>query len=686
MTPSPTAPRAAAGAERLVDLLLDAAVVGFGTWTLAADVAVATSGRAWLALLLWAVAMVPGAWLVLALHRARASGAGLRGGTPAGGPGVALDGSAPGAIVRWARWRTAAVAVCVASASYAAVRVALPGGPPAWLAIWVPALLAAVAGLSAAAFSGRGSARRDVSDDDAARDGGDRGSPFASLLVLGVAAGLGVFSLFVLRPDADDVYYVNRAQWVADHGTLPTRDTLFSDQVYVALEHPQVTSYEGLAGAVAHVLHRPAGDIVYYVVPPLATFLATLALWRLLRAWRVRLPLVALGIALLFLVMGGADHTSFGNFFLGRMFQGKVLFVAAVVPLLFALLTEWSRRPTRPGLALLVLTGVAAVGLTSTAVLLVPLIAVAGLLPLALRRPRAVLVGGAGVALYPLATALVIRVDRGGQGAGDFAPQGFTDPTHVFGQVFGHSALTGIALFAVLAGWLLLRRPWGRVVATASALLMVLALAPGLLRAVGDRLATGSSAVLWRLLWVVPAAALVGALATAGAVRRAPRLVSAVPPLALAALILWAGVPIWSDSNAAQLTASPAWKVDPAALDAARIIAARSPAHGNVLAPSDVSGALAVLTTRVHTVDPRDDYVRSGGGAGFDQSERRVLDALESGGVAAGANDPAVIALQDLDVRLACLDPGQRLAETVLADAGFTPAFVAGAVTCYART
>ena len=66
---------------------------------------------------------------------------------------------------------------------------------------------------------------------------------------------------------------------------------------------------------------------------------------------------------------------TFGSFWLARMWQGKVIFVAVLVPLLLALLLEHAERPSRRGVVLLVAAGVAAVGLTTTAMFVVPVLA-----------------------------------------------------------------------------------------------------------------------------------------------------------------------------------------------------------------------------------------------------------------------------------------------------------------------
>src|SRR5581483_5604036 len=86
-----------------------------------------------------------------------------------------------------------------------------------------------------------------------------------TLLALGTALGLGAFSVFTLRSDPDDTFYVNRAVWVAQHGTIPTRDTMFSSQTLHALPGAgiPVQSIEAFQGAIAHVFSLAGGTAAY---------------------------------------------------------------------------------------------------------------------------------------------------------------------------------------------------------------------------------------------------------------------------------------------------------------------------------------------------------------------------------------------------------------------------------------
>lgn len=665
MTPRPAGRlrRFDAAVTRAADLLLELAVVAMAAWTLGYDTALSTTHSATLALLVAALLMLPGGWLLWLLHRGRVAG-------------VEADDRLAAPVRRGPAVVVLRV-VCVAAAAGAAVAVSLPGSMPRWSLVWAPAMAAAVGGLLAAGWAVRAQPRSSGESRDL-----PRAVAVGGLVVVCAALGLATLSLFVSRPDADDVFYVNRAQYVAEHGRVPVRDTMFGDQTYPALEKPALPSYEALAGEAARIVHKPAADVVYYVVPPLVTFLATLALWRLLRSWRARWPMAALAVALLFLVMGGAEHTSFGNFFLARMWQGKVLFLAAVVPLLFALLTEWSAARRHAQLALLVLTGVAAVGLSTTATLIVPLVAVAGLLPLAVRAPRVALLGFAATILYPFAAGVATRLDRGG--GGDAAAGGATvtsDPAQTFANVLGHDALAGVALFAVLVGWLCLRSRHGRASAATAAVLGLGALAPGALHIAGHYL--GSSYDLWRLLWVLPAAALVGALATslASVARPAAALMSA----GIVAVVIVFGVPLWATSNHASLVSRPVWKLDPVALAEARSIAAHAQAGDIVLAPVDASGSLAILTTRMWAVDPRDMYVGSGFGDDFHEVERLTLQRFTAGDFSPPEVGSELYALRVLHVGYACVEAQAQRSMQVLRDAGWTPSAPAGTLQCFAR-
>src|SRR5205085_2046265 len=150
--------------------------------------------------------------------------------------------------------------VMVAAAPVAAVAMALD---LPWGIVWVSWLVAGVAGVLAvwpAATSDPG-----AEGPTSRREG---------WFVLACAVGLAMFSTVTLRPNPDDLYYVNLSQCVAEHGYFPVRDTIFGDLTYPMSNWPPLASYDAFTGALAHVLGLRAGDVVYVVVPPVATVLA----------------------------------------------------------------------------------------------------------------------------------------------------------------------------------------------------------------------------------------------------------------------------------------------------------------------------------------------------------------------------------------------------------------------------
>ena len=192
-----------------------------------------------------------------------------------------------------------------------------------------------------------------------------------------------MLATFTLRPNPDDLYYLNLSQWVAEHGSFPLRDTIFADLTYPMSNWPPVASYDALVGAAAHLLGTQAATIEYVVVTPLATALSVLALWRLLRAWRAPHLALTLSAALVFLLLDGtSSYATPGNLFLTRLWQGKIILLCLLVPLLLVYALRYVERPSRSTGAWLLLGGIASVALSTTAIFLTPLIALAGAAPL----------------------------------------------------------------------------------------------------------------------------------------------------------------------------------------------------------------------------------------------------------------------------------------------------------------
>ena len=541
---------------RAADGVLDFAVLAFGAWTLIYGACLLAHFSTTSAAIAEAVAVVPCLWFVVRAPAAHAA-------PPVG----AIAGS---------RLRVVNAVAGVAAAAIAAFAATT------WAPVWILWLVAAGAALVCA---GRGAQRM--------RASGGSGAVTAAVW----AAGLAVMSLLLVDPNADDTHYVHQATWIAERGRFPVRDTLFSDERFQALFAPPWDSLEALAGAVARAAGTSAPGLVYLGVTPLATVLAVLALWRLLRVWEVPMPALALSTALIFLLVAACDERrTVGEFFVTRLWQGKAVFVAVLVPLLFALLCSYAEQPARRTLVLLFAAGVAAVGLTTSAIFVVPVIACGCLAPLAFRAPRRAAAAFLAVAGYP-AFAGVVSLAIGARN-----PDINRDGEMVSGALARESIAAGavalVIVAAALVGPALLRRRSAGQMSAGVVLVVGVLLSPGVPAILMEL--TGVGEALWRLVWAVPIAALVGVIAT-GLAR------SAWPAVALcAALLAWA-VHVGPPAELS-IAPAPAWKLDPRDLADARAILAQAQAGDLVLAPQPTSRTLLVISARVTTVDPRDFY------------------------------------------------------------------------------
>jgi hypothetical protein len=586
------------GTAAWCDSLLDAAVVLLATWTVVYHLCLVTHlGTTW-AMVLELAALVG---TVLGLRRLAPPGAGPT-------PAPPLMPSADGVGSR-GRASTALVAVAVVAAIVAAVATARNAS---FALVWAPWLTSALASTGWAAIRlGAASTASPVPTRPPV-------GRVETWVAPAWAVGLGLFSWWVLDPNTDDLFYLNLSQAVADDGRFPLRDTLFSRLDLPMANWPPVASYDALVGVVARVLGVHAAGVAYLGVLPVATALSVLALWRLLRAWRVRGVACALSIALVFLLFdGGVSYATPGNLFLTRLWQGKIILLCVLVPVLLVYALRYVESPTRGRLVRLALGSAAAVGLSTTAIFLLPVIAVGGTAPLWGRAPRRALVGLAALAAYPLGAGVVSLV-VGGRSADDFGERLLYrfDAAWIGHQIFLDGAMALLGVLAVLLGAILVPHPAGRLTTAVLALATGVVLVPGATRLSYDL--TGLGPTLWRLSWVATVAALLGVAVARGAHAlglRLPRHTGAASgPLSVVFVLVVMeafGTPIWSTaSSGASLRAPFHWQRPPPSLTAAQRLLRVAPPGSRVLAPDSLSITLAVSTSDLTTVAPREYYLQ----------------------------------------------------------------------------
>ena len=509
----------------------------------------------------------------------------------------------------------------------------------------------------------------------------------AALIVTGVVAS------FIHLADTDDPYYVNRSVWIAEHGNAAVRDTMFSPEVFNSPYGGGVpiSSIEGLFGVVAHMTGTLAGTITYLVVPPIAAALAVLAIWRLVQRWAPRREFLAFVVALGFLTLSG--DSMLGNFWIPRIWQGKVIAVVLLMPLIWAYLTELhaatTRRTQQRYLVLLLLAGVAFYGLTPTAVVWAPVMFGAVVLAAVALRSKVLALGGAAMVLGPVLSGLAVvafSTDVGGE-------EPIALPARAsFVRILGETeAMVALSLVALGLAVVLARRGSSAALAGASSLAAVLVFAPGVLPLINA--VTGSGPILWRMLFVAPIPVLVGLLVTApvpdlGPARaRLAQGIAVLPALVATAALAVGGLPVWSHTgHGGPVTVSdrPEWKLDLEAMADVEILIDRG-VEGEVLLPARRMKVLTMYSTQAFPVVPREWFIQNIEEPREATRARRLLYRLASG---EKQKFPGVettrAALQLLEVDLACVGESEYLERVVklYADAGYDQAERYGTLRC----
>lgn len=545
---------------------------------------------------------------------------------------------------------------------------------------WTASLLAAACLFAASWLSGRLGDRAAERAETAYDDGGasavagarHRVVSAGDLVALASAAAIGVLTAYLHLADTDDPYYLNRSVWVAEHGNPALKDTMFSPEVFNSPYGGGVpiSSIEALFGVLAHMTGTLAGSVTYLAAAPVFGVLSVLALWRLSRTWAPRRAVLVLAGALAFLLLSG--DSMLGNFWIVRIWQGKVIAVAMLMPLIWAWLTDLAEARTaaeRRWLVLLLLAaGITFYGLTPTAVVWAPVMFGAVVLAALALRSKPLVVGGLAMLVGPVLSGLAVIVfstDVGGEDP--VALSAWASFVRILGE---QRAMVALSLVACALAVLLARRGAPSALAGASVIAAIVSFAPGVLPLLNA--ATGSGPILWRLLYVAPIPVLVGLMLSVplpsevrvprGLAARLPSadlLVKAGAGVCVAIVVLGfvlGGRPIWKftgHGGPVTLTSSPRWKLDlPALRDVEQVI--DSGAEGNVLLPPRRMKVLTMYSTDAFPLVPRDWFVRNIKEPRKQKQARKLLYDVAAAKPPFPTGGEVRHALERLDVTLAC--------------------------------
>ncbi len=588
--------------EGFTDRLVDDICVLFGSWVICAQLVVFAGGTLFhlVALFLLVLPVLIAFW-----RRARRS---------APGPMAAVSRSRrhPRGGFSTVRESAAIVMALLACAAF------FDGRPiAAWWLVAVAAMLGAMGFLGASrirVWPVRAGRRRE-------------------LALCGLALTIGLVALFGHRVNFDDSLYVHAAVAAVDRPdvALLSEDTMHGLQgVSVDLPAHKVRAFELLNGAVALVAGMPPIRVFHLLVPFVAALLIPLAWAKLFRLIAPRYWLVATLITMAVYLGVGEANRWYSNFSVVRIWQGKSIFLSAMVPAIYAFGIEFAVKPTRRRALLLFAAQSAAVGLTSSALWAAPAAAGLGLVTGAGRARRGLWVVPLGMlsSAFVFVMAIVVRVDLSRMARGMRRPGAF-DPgaslSEALALVMGDGRLLGFCIVVLGCGWVFshrgsMARRFAVVTSCVPVLIMLNPYASVWIRSG----ITGPD--YWRALWTIPLPALIalvlasplrgGARAAArdaGTTRRAGGIghvsVRWRAPLVVvvtSAFLAWA--PTYSaigDGNKV-VWQTPALRVDAEGYELARRINDAVPEGSYVVAPTIANRWIPTFERHAHSLRVRD--------------------------------------------------------------------------------
>jgi hypothetical protein len=645
--------------RRGLDFLSDWAVLAFAAWTLLAYIGMATGAKVSLLIPIW-LAITP--FLALGLILLRRTAAAPAEDRP----------RAPSEHRISEHWRgklpLVGVGAGIVAGALAAWLFKLP-----WAVVWLPMFVAAAAAVVGGKLGPRAQEPVPV-----------EAGWVADVVAFATSVGLAVMSLFLYLSNPDDVFYVNRATATAQLNKIPVLDVIFTREEVARAGGAglPVDSYSALQGALARFLGLQAPTVAYLVFPVVFTFLATWTLWRLVRAWAPRHAGLCFVLGAIFWLWSAQFGLTSGSYFLTRIWQGKVAFVAWLVPTIYVYLSRWLGARDALTVVLMLAAALCSIGATGSATFVAPLIFLTAVIPLAVGREwRALaapvaagaipaLIGGFALWRFPLAE--------------NIGEEPLRAQSWFFHVIFGVGLVGFVAAVALWAAPWIARAGAGERLTTSLVVVATGLLAPGMLALASD--ISGLSDTLRRELWFLPLPGLVALLAAAPPALWVGRVVPVGPALAVivAACLVAFGTPVWTGSTGDTQWRHPSWKVP--ALPKARAILSRYDGTGSILASPGIMKAIAIITVEPKAVNARTLYLER-----TRESQQRVQERLALTNFITNENpvptdEEIRRALADLDVGLVCFTSAQKdKAERIEELSSYRPAFETQGYTCLER-
>ncbi len=324
-------------------------------------------------------------------------------------------------------------------------------------------------------------------------------------------------TLIAHRPDADDAAYINRAVAAVDKPHIPilyydTRHLI--PNALIILPVTKVVSIEMLAAALSFLTRIPVIYIFHLLFPALAAILVILAYGELFRILAPKHWIYGVLAVFVFLCANGDVHATYGNFSFVRLHQGKGVFVSAILPLLITYGLRFALCPDVRNWLLLSGAQIAAIGTTSTALFVAPIVSSLAVLTGLPRTNttdqfKRVLLGFAASA-YVVGLGIYIKLN--------YQIPAWVSTTNLTSvqlldnsvkYVFGYGRFAAVCLFITLTAWFFCETRLARRLCLVFPLCTTLLFANPLVAGFLAKNLTGVR-TYWRVFWLLPLPTMVG--------------------------------------------------------------------------------------------------------------------------------------------------------------------------------
>lgn len=457
--------------------------------------------------------------------------------------------------------------------------------------------------------------------------------------VLGLAVVAMVGTWWVQGPDLDDAFYLNVAVSTLDHPARPLLrfDGMFGEEGLPLLSGIyRADSYQLFVAWLSHLTPFTPTQVYYLVLPSVSALFVVCAHWLAFREWNARVALLGLVFVILVWFAWGHVPRAYGHFSFVRLSQGKGVLVSVCIPALVYAVSRYLREPNGNNWLRVALLQIAMVGISSTALILGPLVTALMLAGAALSRHVSARTIGLGL----LTSAYVVVLSSGVAFDASAGPP-FMEPAvdcrtrAALRTVMGPGIRSCVAMFAWVAA---LALPGVALRYRAFVWVASVALFNPWMPELASRI---HPAMCWRLFWAVPFPLIIG-LTLASLFPWRPSWKSLRPGAigAVCLLLCFLFSPYrhrgWRVAEWATAPRYRGWHFLPhlnlpSGYDVAMQAIARTHAHGIILAPFLVAAWVPTFSNAPRLVGVRDLYfniIAAGVNDGEAGERRRLFEFI----------------------------------------------------------